>query len=153
MILITDTQNRFRWAVCQIDALRRLKCERDIVKKALANLPKTLDKTYDRIFLSIPAEDHLFIYHTFQWIQYHNELYNGNNIFCDVLLKAVEKSTAALIVNQSDCFYDQETLRELCGCLINITPEVSDRKSVNSRSKIPHHADSIIRPLYRSRVF
>jgi hypothetical protein len=121
--VITDTQNRFRWAVCQIDALQRLKCERDIVKKALANLPKTLDETYDRIFLTIPEEERLFVQHALQWIYYHNELYNGKGIPCAVLLQGVEKSTAALAADQNELFYDNETLRELCGCLINITPE------------------------------
>jgi hypothetical protein len=124
-VLITDTQNRFRWAVCQIDALRRLKCERDVVQKALANLPKTLDETYDRIFLSIPEEEHLFVHHALQWIYYHNELYRGKGIPCAVLLQGVGKSTAGLTANQNERFYDKETLRELCGCLINITLEDS----------------------------
>jgi hypothetical protein len=119
--LITDAQNRFRWAVCQIDALRRLKCERDVVKKALANLPKTLDETYDRIFLSIPEEEHPFVHHALQWIYYNNELHGGESIHCAVLLEAVQKSTAGLTANQNERFYDIETLRELCGCLINIT--------------------------------
>jgi hypothetical protein len=124
-VFITDTQNRFRWAVCQIDALQRLKCERDVVKKALANLPKTLDETYDRIFLTIPEEEHLFVHHALQWIYYHNELYDGEGIPCAVLLQGVGKSTVGLTANQNERFYDNETLRELCGCLINITPENS----------------------------
>jgi hypothetical protein len=119
-VLITDTQNRFRWAVCQIDALRRLKCERDVVKKALANLPKTLDETYDRIFLSVPEEEHPFVHHALQWIYYNNELYGDESIPCAVLLQAVQKSTTGLTANQNERFYDIETLRELCGCLINI---------------------------------
>jgi hypothetical protein len=122
-VLITDTRNRFRWAVCQIDALQRLKCERDVVKKALANLPKTLDETYDRIFLTIPEGEHPFVHHALQWIYYHNELYQGEGIPCAVLLQGVGKSTAELTANQNERFYDNETLRELCGCLINITPE------------------------------
>jgi len=129
-VLITDTQNRFRWAVCQIDALRRLKCERDVVQKALANLPKTLDETYDRIFLSIPEEEHLFVHHTLQWIYYHNELYGSTGIPCTVLLQGVGKSTAGLTANQNERFYDKETLRELCGCLVNITLEDSTDVSV-----------------------
>jgi hypothetical protein len=32
--------------VCQIDVLRRIKPDSDIVKKTLANLPRTLDETY-----------------------------------------------------------------------------------------------------------
>lgn len=124
-VLITDTQNRFRWAVCQIDALRRLKCERDAVQKALANLPKTLDETYDRIFLSIPEEERLFVHHALQWIYYHNELYDSGGIPCAILLQGVRKSTTGLTANQNERFYDDETLRELCGCLINITLEDS----------------------------
>lgn len=93
-------------------------------KKALANLPKTLYEKYDKIFLTIPDENRLFVYHTLQWVQIHNGLYVDNENFpCSVLLEAVGKSTAALIANQNDCFYDQETLRELCGCLIYITPQ------------------------------
>jgi len=102
-----------------------LKCERVVVKKALANLPKTLDETYDRIFLTIPEEEHLFVHHALQWIYYHNELYNGEGIPCAVLLQGVGKSTAGLTANQNERFYDNETLRELCGCLINITLENS----------------------------
>ena len=123
---ITDTQNRFRWAVCQIDAFRRLKCERSVVEKALANLPKTLDETYDRIFLTIPEEERLFVHHALQWIYYHNELYDGEGIPYAVLLQGVGKSTAGRSASQNERFYDKETLRELCGCLINVTLEGSD---------------------------
>src|SRR5947207_4392575 len=96
----TNAHNRFRWAVCQIDALQRLKCERHIVKNALENLPRTLDETYDRIFLRIPEEERLFVYHALQWISYHNELH-GNCIPCSVLLQAVARSTAMLSDSQN----------------------------------------------------
>ena len=122
---ITDIQNRFRWAVCQIDVLGRLKSDRYVVKKALANLPKTLDETYDRIFLAIPEEERLFVYQALQWINYHNKLYESGGIPCAILLQAAGKSTAVLTANQNDRFYDKETFWELCGCLIKITPEDS----------------------------
>src|SRR2546421_4496669 len=93
----TSTHNRFRWAVCQIDALQRLKCERHIVKNALENLPRTLDETYDRIFLRIPEEERLFVYHALQWISYDNEIWRGAAaIPCSILLQAVARSTAIL---------------------------------------------------------
>ncbi|MCJ1452480.1 hypothetical protein MMC28_002823 [Mycoblastus sanguinarius] len=65
---VEDTISRgakgmFRWAVCQIDVLQRLKCERGVFKKALGNLPKTLDEMYDRILLTIPEEEQLFVHH------------------------------------------------------------------------------------------
>ena len=109
--------------MCQIDALQRLKCERDVVQKALANLPETLDETYDRIFLSVPKEEQVFVHHALQWIFYHNELYDGDGIPCAVLLQGVKRSTVGLTANQHERFYDKETLRELCGCLISISQE------------------------------
>lgn len=111
--------------MCQIDALRRLRCERDVVKRALANLPKTLDETYDRIFLAISDEERLFVYHALQWIDYHSKLHNSKGIPCEILLQAAQKSIAVRTANQNDRFYDKETFRELCGCLINITQENS----------------------------
>ena len=115
--------------MCQISVLRRLKCDRDVVKKALANLPKTLDETYDRIFIAIPEEERLFVHHALQWISYHNELYGVEGIPCAVLLQAMGKSTVRLTANQFERFYDRETLRELCGCLINITEQDLTRYS------------------------
>lgn len=49
------TQNRFRWAVCQLDLIKNCK-QVGTVRKTLKNLPKTLDDTYDRILASIPDE-------------------------------------------------------------------------------------------------
>jgi hypothetical protein len=43
---------RFRWAVCQLDTLKRCLTILD-VKKQLKTLPKTLEETYDQIILRI----------------------------------------------------------------------------------------------------
>lgn len=117
-----DTQDRFRWAVCQLDALQWLRCERDIVQNALAHLPKTLFETYDRIFLSIPEDERLFVHHALRWICFNDEVYNNTGIPCAVLLQAVERSIACITSSQRDRFVDEETLQQLCGCLIRIEP-------------------------------
>lgn len=109
--------------MCQIDVLQRLKCERRIVEKALKNLPKTLDETYDVILLAMPQEELVDVNHILQWISYHNELHYGEGIPCEVLVQAVGKSIAELAVDGLERFYDNDTLRELCGCLIKIMPE------------------------------
>ena len=91
-------------------------------------MPKTLDETYDRILLALSEEDHQFVHHALQLILYHNNSYGGHihgGIPCAVLIKGVERSIAGKPSNQSDRFYDHETLRELCGCLINVTQERS----------------------------
>lgn len=119
---VTYDEARFRWAVCQIDSLQRLKCERKTIHKALKNLPKTLDETYDRIFLAVPKEERLFVEHALRWIAYHNQLYDGQGMPCEVLIQATEASMLSLTGNRNDRFYDQDTLREACGCLIDISP-------------------------------
>lgn len=45
---------RFRWIVCQVEALRN--CFPSAILRALDDLPKSLDETYDRILLGIPQE-------------------------------------------------------------------------------------------------
>ncbi len=54
--VLTDLMQRcrFRWAVCQLDALRR--CFPSGIRHALNELPKSLDETYDRILLGIAEE-------------------------------------------------------------------------------------------------
>ena len=49
------TEDRFRWASCQLDSLR--KCLRPAaVRKTLSTLPSTLDETYERILLNIDEQ-------------------------------------------------------------------------------------------------
>ena len=45
---------RFRWVVCQLDTLRR--CFPASIQRALNELPRTLDETYERILLGIDEE-------------------------------------------------------------------------------------------------
>lgn len=48
-------EERFRWASCQLDSLR--KCLRPAtVRKTLSTLPSTLDETYERILLNIDEQ-------------------------------------------------------------------------------------------------
>ena len=112
--------------MCQIDALQRLKHERNVIHEALANLPKTLGETYDRILLQIPREEQSAVLYTLHWIIHHNELYQGKGIPCAILLQAVSVTVEKFsdsTVGQNVTVYDEETLRELCGCLISITSE------------------------------
>ena len=87
-------------------------------------MPKTLDETYDRVLLTLPEEDQQFVHHALQLILHHNNVYGGDStggIPCAVLIRVVERSIAGLTSKQNDRFYNHETLRELCGCLINVT--------------------------------
>ena len=46
--------DRFRWVDCQLDNLRR--CMPSSIRKALDELPVTLDETYERILQGIPKQ-------------------------------------------------------------------------------------------------
>ena len=89
--------------------------------KALKTLPKTLEETYDRIFTTIPEEERMFVHLVLRWIAHHNELSDGDGMPCDVLIQAVVASTAELTGEQNARYYDKDTLREICGCLVDIS--------------------------------
>ena len=56
--------NRFRWVYCQLDNLRR--CMPSSIRKALDELPVTLDDTYQRILQSIPKQKWQHAHRLFQ---------------------------------------------------------------------------------------
>ncbi|KAH9985686.1 hypothetical protein BJV77DRAFT_1152736 [Russula vinacea] len=57
-------ENSFRWAFCQLDTLRR--CLASSIRKALNELPNTLDDTYERALQEIPKEKRRHAYRLFQ---------------------------------------------------------------------------------------
>ncbi|CZR56744.1 uncharacterized protein PAC_06633 [Phialocephala subalpina] len=120
--LATKAKGMFRWAVCQIHALQRLKPEGHVIRNALANLPKTLDETYERIFLAVPNEDRIFVREALKWIYYHNRVHN-HNISCPLLLRAVQQSICESSPSGRNYLLNEELLRELCGCLITVMSE------------------------------
>jgi hypothetical protein len=60
---------RFRWAVCQLDALTKCLNLRKL-REAMADLPNTLDGTYDRILCSIDKEYSQDAFRILQWLVY-----------------------------------------------------------------------------------
>ena len=56
--------DRFRWAFCQLDTLRR--CMPSSICKALNELPTTLDETYERALQEIPKEKRQHAHRLFQ---------------------------------------------------------------------------------------
>ena len=122
--------SRFRWAVCQLDILKRLRPDVSTIRAALSNLPKTLDETYERIFLTIPEDDWLSVQHVFHWLVYHNDLF-GTNIPLSTLLQAVQQSTVDFLSQDADQLHDFEGLRERCGCLIVVEQE--EKRGHNNR--------------------
>ena len=104
--------------------MERLKPEFDIVKYALANLPKTLDETYERIFQAVPAEDRLVLQFSLKWIFYYQHLYK-RDISTPILLESIERSISGLTASKNHYFLDENRLRDICGYLITVTPKSS----------------------------
>ena len=123
-VLYAKEGSRFRWAVCQIDALQRLKGDKKIVREALANLPKDLYETYDRVAIEVPEDEQIFVQHVLYWICYHLEIHGGQGVPCMILLEAVARSTASQGIDLRARYYDVEMIQQFCGCLVKIvTPQ------------------------------
>jgi hypothetical protein len=59
--------HRFRWAACQLEALRKCPSIKK-VREVLGNLPKTLDETYERILLSADEDYQDIIAEALRWL-------------------------------------------------------------------------------------
>jgi hypothetical protein len=59
--------HRFRWAACQLEALRKCPSIKK-VREVLGNLPKTLDETYERILLSTDEDYQDIIVEALRWL-------------------------------------------------------------------------------------
>lgn len=129
---------RFRWAVCQIDVLRRLRPVREVIQSELKNLPKTLYDVYNKIFASIPDEERRFVYLVLEWVSFHRQVHD-NDIPCDIILQAVHPSFSRSNAAFHGRFYDQYTLRDVCGCLINFTEEIYSNSYKSTGVKLAHY--------------
>ncbi|KAH9228308.1 hypothetical protein K456DRAFT_1901412 [Colletotrichum gloeosporioides 23] len=120
--LTKGAKGMFRWVVCQIDSLRRIKGNADAIKYELKRLPKTLYEAYDRIFQQISTEDDFIVNLALKWICFDARFITGCHLTLDVLLEAVDWQLVVAKPRRYNALRDTETLRELCGCLISITP-------------------------------
>ncbi|ORY14307.1 hypothetical protein BCR34DRAFT_585914 [Clohesyomyces aquaticus] len=133
----TGAQGMFWWAVCQVEVIKRLKCDRWLVESTLKNLPKTLHETYDRILIAIPIEDRIWVYHVLAWICLEEDLPFlgdiGKPMMSSFVLKAATRSATSVAPHLQVRHYDLETLRELCGCLVQVSD--LNPKNANDTSK------------------
>ena len=120
---------RFRWAICQLDTLRRC-IKPAALRKALASLPKTLDETYERILCNIDqdhAEDALKV---LQWLAFSAR---------PLELQEVAEATAVTL-KPSPKFDPEDRLRHpqdllaICSSLIAVSAR-SDSRYFGSCSK------------------
>ncbi|CAM1505813.1 Fc.00g114500.m01.CDS01 [Cosmosporella sp. VM-42] len=120
--LSRGAKGMFRWAVCQLDILRRLRSVTGI-RDAIRNMPEGLDETYERIFSLIDSEDRELVRHTLHWLSC--ALYVGDEgmlpetpsvILGSYLFRERQKQSTK--VNGCSHILDVQSLEESCGCLI-----------------------------------
>lgn len=108
--------DRFRWAVCQLDALA--KCRNQLqLRKALVTLPSTLDDTYERILLRINSEDSEYAIRILNWLAF-----SALPLRLDELAEVV-----AIDVNADPAFNSEEVLVDpwevlaICSSVVTLT--------------------------------
>ncbi|KAK5405278.1 hypothetical protein LTR06_008973 [Exophiala xenobiotica] len=124
--LSTGAKGMFRWAVCQLDILRRLNHQSKI-REAIKSLPKTLDETYERIFSYIADEEKELVRHTLHWVCFHNLVWKGSlPLPAGLLIDTYALNEGKSPSSSDEYLYDLETLKESCGCLVSFTFEEDD---------------------------
>ena len=109
---------RFRWAVCQLDALQR--CPNlPTLRKALRCLPKTLDETYERVLCNIPEEYSDYAISILQWLTF--------SVYPLRLRELAEVVTVNLEghpwFDENARFPDSKDLLSICSSLVRIDKE------------------------------
>ncbi|KAK4204649.1 vegetative incompatibility protein HET-E-1 [Triangularia verruculosa] len=123
--IIAKARGMFRWVVCQLDVLERLEPHKDVILGTLATLPRTLDETYERIFLQIPNEAREFVCMTMKLIYAHSLIW-PNSIPCLVLLDIMRRYAASSGRTTGRYLFNEDLIREFCGCLVTVAPERRD---------------------------
>ena len=121
--LSTKAHGMFRWAVCQLDILRRLK-HKTRVREALADLPETLDDTYERIFSCIPPVDRELVRHYLKMTMLHNMVWGSDGLGLSAQILASSCHLFVYGLSREEIFkefliHDLEMLKESCGCLLS----------------------------------
>ncbi|TDZ29510.1 hypothetical protein C8035_v005616 [Colletotrichum spinosum] len=125
--LVEGAKGMFRWVVCQVEMLKRVRGNADAIREELRRLPKTLDETYTRIFDQIPGEDAMLVDVALGWMYFCRYLNDRDYLPCDftprigVLANAAQWELARTSVQGRNSACDPRLLREACGCLISVT--------------------------------
>jgi hypothetical protein len=131
--LSTGAKGMFRWAVCQLDLIRRL-YHQSKIRTAIRSLPETLDETYERIFSYITDQERDLVRHALHWVCFHSFLWDDEvPLPARVLLDSYAISeTAGKQSSTDDLIYDLDVLKEVSGCLITFSQRdhFSDEETV-----------------------
>ena len=139
----TDCISRFRWAVCQLESLR--KCHTlNSLRRTLQDLPNGLYETYDRILSNVPEVHRVHVQRALMWLAFSRLPMTLGQVAEAVLVGREQQS-----MDPVDQFRDVHDLLELCSsfvCLVGV-PSLSPP---NSPITIPSDAGLILRLAHSS---
>ncbi|OWY50036.1 HET-like protein [Alternaria alternata] len=114
----------FRWAVCQLDTLGKC-CNRTMLRKSLASLPRTLDQTYDRILTAIGEEYAEYAMRILQWLTFSARPLSVEEV-AEVVAIDVARDPA---FDRDEVLEDPLEALNICSSLVTITTNEVDRRS------------------------
>ncbi|KAF1933118.1 uncharacterized protein M421DRAFT_24692, partial [Didymella exigua CBS 183.55] len=123
-VLMGGARGMFRWAVCQLDTLGKC-CNRAMLRKSLASLPRTLDQTYDRILSAISEEYSEYAMRILQWLTFSARPLSVEEI-AEVVAIDVARDPA---FDRDEVLEDPLEALDICSSLITITKNEADRRS------------------------
>jgi hypothetical protein len=108
---------RFRWVACQLDILGRVN-SRPEIRKALGELPDTLEDTYERILAKIPPSNRSIAHKALQIIAIE-----GDTFSIEQLAEAVIVDIDQGSFTTDSRLLDPTDLLEICTCLVTINED------------------------------
>jgi ankyrin repeat protein len=101
--------------VCQLDTLGKCR-NRAALRKSLATLPLTLEKTYDRILLAITEEDSIYAIRILQWLTVAERPLSVDEI-AEVV--AIDE-TRERVFDEEEVLQDPMDALEICSSLVTV---------------------------------
>ncbi|KAI0574012.1 multiple ankyrin repeats single kh domain protein [Pyrenophora tritici-repentis] len=121
--LMHGARGMFRWAVCQLDTLEKC-CNRAMLRKSLATLPRTLDQTYDRILTAISEEHSSYAIRILQWLTF-----SARPLSVEEIAEVVAIDVARdLAFDRDEVLEDPLEVLDICSSLVTITANEVDRR-------------------------
>ncbi|KAG9206091.1 hypothetical protein G6514_004812 [Epicoccum nigrum] len=122
--LMDGAQGMFRWAVCQLDTLGKC-CNRAMLRKSLATLPRTLDQTYDRILCSINEEYVEYAIRILQWLTFSMRPLSVEEV-AEVVAIDVARDPA---FDRDEVLEDPLEALNICSSLVTVTTSEANGRS------------------------
>ncbi|KAL8673773.1 MAG: hypothetical protein Q9168_001834 [Polycauliona sp. 1 TL-2023] len=115
--LVSSAHGMFRWVVCQLETLRA--CNKiSAIKKALEQLPPTLDGTYERILKAIEPNDAIEAYRILQWLAFAERPL----LLEEVAEAAVTRGDGGPI-DPEDRLFDSFEVMRICKSLVSLSDD------------------------------